>query len=153
MKQSPCTIEATQVSEIQSVRMQSSATRQPVPFRSHAFFPFSSAGHGFPVQASRQAKRWWFQKKKEPLPSSRKTPCKARLLCRLCGALIAVGPGSYEILHRTIFFADCPSFLAPICLSPLSLSLSDVCMCVCVCVLHQNICPAAGILISRIVEA
>ncbi len=100
------------------------------------FFPFSSAGHGVPVQASRQAKRWWFQTKKEPLPSSRKIPCKARLLCRLCGSLIAVGPGSYEILRRTIFFADCPSFLALICLSllSLSLSLSDVCVCVCVCV-------------------
>ncbi len=134
MKQSPCTIAATQVSEIQSVHKQSSATRQPVPFRSHAFFPFSSAGHGFPVQASWQAKRWWFQTKKEPLPSSRKIPCKARLLCRLCGSLIAVGPGSYEILRRTTFLADCPSFLAPICLSPLSLSLSlrDVCVCVCV---------------------
>ncbi len=133
MKQSPCTITATQVSEIQSVPMQSSATRQPVSFPSHAFFPFSSAGHGFPVQGSRQAIRWWFETKKEPLPSSRKIPCKARLLCRLCGSLIAVGPGSYEILRRTIFFADCPSFLARNCLSPLSLSLSlsDVCMCVC----------------------
>jgi hypothetical protein len=67
------------VGDLKCLHMQSSATRQAVPFRSHAFFPFSSAGHGFPLQASRQAKRWWFQTKKEPLPSSRKILC--RLAC------------------------------------------------------------------------
>ncbi len=69
------------------------------------------------------------------------------LAMQIVRTLIAVGLGSYEILRRIIFFADFPSFLAPICLS--SVCLSDVC----VCVLHQNLCPAASILIFRIVEA
>ncbi len=74
----------------------------------------------------------------------------ARLLAvQIVRTLIAVGPGSYEILRRIIFFADCRSFLASICLSSLSLSLSlslsDVCVYVYVCFTPKSLsccqCP------------
>jgi len=135
MKQSPCTIAATEVSEIQSVHMQRSATRPSVPFQSDAFFSLLVRRSWVPRAGKQAGKKVVVPEEERTTSFVSKNSLQARLLCRLCGSLIAVGPGSYEILRRTIFFADRPSFLAPICLSllslSLSLSLSDVCVCVC----------------------
>ncbi len=60
------------------------------------------------------------------------------LAVQIVRTLIAVGPGSYEILRRIMLFADCPSFLAPICVSSLSLSLSLRCVCLTNIVFNLN---------------
>jgi hypothetical protein len=108
------------------------------------FFPSLPPVTGFPCrQAGRQNGGGSRRRKNHFVLLER---FSARLLAvQIVRTLIAVGPGSYEILRRIIFLQIVQVFLHRF----VCLSLSDVC----VCVLHQNLCPAASILISRIVEA
>ncbi len=115
------------------------------------FFPFSFAGHGFPVQASKTVvvpdeERTTSFFSKNSLQSSLAVQIVRILDC--CRTWVVWNFAQNHLFRRLSKFSCTDLSVAFV-----SVSLRCLYVCLCVCVLHQNLCPAASILISRIVEA